>query len=119
MRPIKTQDNFGTRIDKELKDKQFSASPALTCSYSKCRKSFIKPIELAVRTEDSLETYPACPYCFSRVKEKEAENSRDFDEESEIRVENASLGLLREMEMLSDTEGKYIYELATMYVPSS
>lgn len=39
----------------------------IVCSYVKCGKSFSEPIELTVRAEGSLETYYACPHCFSRV----------------------------------------------------
>jgi len=37
------------------------------CSCAKCGKIFSQPVELTVRTEGSLETYHACPHCFSRV----------------------------------------------------
>jgi hypothetical protein len=40
---------------------------AIVCSYVKCGKVFSVPIELTVRANGSLETYYACPHCFSRV----------------------------------------------------
>ena len=40
---------------------------AIVCSYVKCGKIFSEPIELTVRANGSLETYHACPHCFSRV----------------------------------------------------
>lgn len=40
---------------------------ATACPYDKCGKFFSEPIELTVRMADSLETYFACPHCFSRV----------------------------------------------------
>ena len=41
--------------------------PATVCPYVKCGMIFSEPIELTVRAEGSLETYYACPHCFSRV----------------------------------------------------
>jgi DNA-directed RNA polymerase subunit RPC12/RpoP len=38
----------------------------MICPYVKCGKSFNKPIKLTVRLDDSIETYYACPHCFSR-----------------------------------------------------
>jgi hypothetical protein len=40
----------------------------MVCPQVKCGKSFNKPIKLTVRVDGSLETYYACPHCFSRVK---------------------------------------------------
>jgi len=51
----------------------WTSNPILTeeqpmvCPYTKCGKIFNRPIELTVRTNGSLETYYACPHCFSRV----------------------------------------------------
>lgn len=44
-----------------------SGEQAIVCPYVKCGKIFSAPIELTVRAEGSLETYYACPHCFSRV----------------------------------------------------
>jgi len=44
-----------------------SGEQAIVCPYVKCGKIFSAPIELTVRAEGSLETYHACPHCFSRV----------------------------------------------------
>lgn len=39
-----------------------------TCPYANCGKSFSEPIKLTVISEGGiLETYDACPYCFSQV----------------------------------------------------
>ena len=51
-----------------------SQKQAIVCSHSKCGRSFTQPIELTtIQTDGSLETYDACPHCFSRVNLK---NSR-------------------------------------------
>jgi DNA-directed RNA polymerase subunit RPC12/RpoP len=39
----------------------------MVCPYSKCGKAFSRPIELTIRTQNTLKTYYACPHCFSRV----------------------------------------------------
>jgi len=44
-----------------------SEEQASACSCTKCGKSFSQPVELTVRTKGSLETYQACPHCFSQV----------------------------------------------------
>ena len=44
-----------------------SPKQAISCSCSKCGKSFTEPIELTVQAEGSHETYHACPHCFSKV----------------------------------------------------
>ena len=36
----------------------------------------------------------------------------------ETKIENVTLGILKEIEILSDTKGRHIYHLARMYVPS-
>ena len=45
-----------------------SGEQAIVCPYVKCGKIFSEPIELTVRAEGSLETYYACPHCFSKVE---------------------------------------------------
>lgn len=44
-----------------------SEEQASVCSCDKCGKRFSQPVELTIRTKGSLETYQACPHCFSRV----------------------------------------------------
>lgn len=90
----------------------------LACSYSKCGRSFSEPIEVTIRTQGSpIETYHACPHCFSRVSDKGTEDQSAPVQVMEMRVEQASLEVLRSIEILSDTEGRHIFDLARMYVP--
>jgi len=45
-----------------------SQKQAIVCSHFKCGRSFTQPIELTtIQTDGSIETYDACPHCFSRV----------------------------------------------------
>ena len=44
-----------------------SPKQAISCSCSKCGRSFTEPIELTVLAEGSHEAYHACPHCFSKV----------------------------------------------------
>jgi len=61
---------------KTREDRQWDWSPnpiispeqSIVCPYIKCGKIFSQPIELTVRTKGSLETYYACPHCFSRIR---------------------------------------------------
>ncbi len=48
-----------------------SGDQATACPNDKCGKMFHEPIELTVKVKDSLETYSACPHCFSRVSDPE------------------------------------------------
>ena len=49
-----------------------SRKQIMVCSYSKCGKSFSKPLELSVaQAGGSLETYYACPHCLSRVNDSD------------------------------------------------
>jgi len=62
---------------KAREDKRWALTPrpamardqATACPYDKCGKFFSEPIKLTVRAESSLETYYACPHCFSRVSD--------------------------------------------------
>jgi len=62
--PIKTREN--KRWD-WTSNPVMPQGQATVCPYVKCGKLFSEPIELTVRGEGSLETYHACPHCFSRV----------------------------------------------------
>jgi len=62
--PIKTREN---RHWDWTSNPVMLRGQAVVCSYAKCGKSFSEPIELTVRAKGSLETYYACPHCFSRV----------------------------------------------------
>jgi len=42
-------------------------SKAFVCPYSKCRKTFQKPLMLTDASKMPRETYYACPHCLSRV----------------------------------------------------
>lgn len=42
-------------------------SKAFICPYSKCRRTFRKPLMLTDASKVPRETYYACPHCLSRV----------------------------------------------------
>jgi len=86
------------------------------CFSTECHKAFSKPVKLTVMAEGSFETYRACSYCFSPASEKSSERSRIPSQPKEIQVEPVTLEVLREIDILSDAEGKYVYHLASMYV---
>ena len=44
-----------------------------TCPNDECGKNFDHPIELTVLSSNPVETYPACPYCMSRIETREEE----------------------------------------------
>ncbi len=60
---------------------------ATVCPYVKCGKILSEPIKLTVRAEGSLETYYACPHCFSRMS---------FSDNLEKGLGEAPLGALRD-----------------------
>ena len=64
---------------------------AIVCSYVKCGKIFSEPIELTVRAgrESSIETYHACPHCFSRVSVSD-NLEKDLGEAPLFALKNAS-----------------------------
>jgi len=86
------------------------------CFSTESHKAVSKPVELTVRTEGSFATYRACSYCFSPASEKSSERSRIPMQPKEIQVEPVTLEVLREIDILSDAEGKYVFHLASMYV---
>jgi len=60
---------------KEKEDKRWdwTSNPVIpqthanVCSHIKCGRMFSEPLALTVRVDGSLETYQACPHCFSRL----------------------------------------------------
>jgi DNA-directed RNA polymerase subunit RPC12/RpoP len=55
-----------------LKKNEISNHESCTCPNDECGKNFDHPIQLTVLSSDPVETYPACPYCMSRIEmEKE------------------------------------------------
>ena len=58
-----TKNKRGARDSNPVK----SEEQATVYSCVKCGKSFSELVELTVRAEGSLETYHACPHCFSRI----------------------------------------------------
>jgi hypothetical protein len=96
-------------------ERQFPET-SITCAHAGCGRAFGEPTELTVRVNDSMETYSACPYCFTPVDEKKTEDSQASTEATEINVEQVTLDFLREMEILSDADGRYLTQLASKYV---
>lgn len=81
----------------------------------KCGRSYSKPIKLTVHQKGYSETYPACPYCFSRFSESQPIDSAASDDESEVQLELATHDVLTEIEICSDTEGRFIFQCAEFY----
>lgn len=63
----------------------------------KCNNSFSEPLELTVRTEGSIETYHACPHCFSRVAVSETSEKRP-DEDAASAITKAIQETAKEIE---------------------
>jgi hypothetical protein len=85
---------------KERENKRWDWTPtpvipeeqAIVCSYVKCGRIFSQPIELTVRAEGSLETYYACPHCFSRV-EAPSNLKKSLSEVSHVDLKKSSKGI--------------------------
>lgn len=56
-----------------LRKKETLNRETCTCPNDECGKSFDHPIEITVLSSNHAETYPACPYCMSRIDEKSEE----------------------------------------------
>ncbi len=65
---------------------------ATACPYVKCGKIFSEPIELTVLAEGSVETYYACPHCFSRVSVSD-NLEKDLSEAPLVALRDASNGI--------------------------
>jgi len=72
-----------------------SGEQAIVCPYVKCGKIFSEPIELTVRAEGSLETYYACPHCFSRVS---------VSDNLEKSLSEAPLGVLKKASEVTEND---------------
>ncbi len=73
-----------------------SPKQAIGCSCSVCGRSFTEPIELTiVQADGSLETYDACPHCFSRVslEDRRVEGTETPSDEFEKRPGEAPLSV--------------------------
>ena len=68
---------------------------AIVCPYVKCGKIFSEPIELTVRADGSLETYHACPHCFSRVS---------VSDNLEKNVSEVPLGVLKKASKVTEND---------------
>jgi hypothetical protein len=97
------------RITERLITSIESEAQVVVC---KCGRSFGKPIKLTVHLEGSSETYPACPYCFSRFNENGTTSSAASDDESEVQLGQATQDVVKEIEICSDTEGRFIFQCA-------
>jgi DNA-directed RNA polymerase subunit RPC12/RpoP len=61
------------------------------CGYERCGRSYALPVRLTdLSNKPKLETYYACPYCFSKVDETETEDMGDVDNELKV-MPNAEL----------------------------
>jgi len=56
-----------------------------TCPNDECGRSFDRPIEITVFSSNPPETYPACPYCMSRI---DTEREEEYEP-----TKNASMSL--------------------------
>lgn len=54
------------------------------CPNDQCGRSFEHPLQLTVLSSDPVETYPACPYCMSKI---------DIEEEKQQPLKQASMAL--------------------------
>jgi DNA-directed RNA polymerase subunit RPC12/RpoP len=54
-----------------LKKNEMTSNDTCVCPNDECGKSFDHPILLTVLSNDPVETYPACPYCMSRIERNE------------------------------------------------
>jgi len=54
------------------------------CPNDQCGKTFEHPLQLTVLCNDPVETYPACPYCMSRIENEEEREEREPQEDQEL-----------------------------------
>jgi len=54
-----------------LKKNSINTNETYVCSNGKCGKSFNHPLQLTILSSNPVETYPACPYCMSKIEIKE------------------------------------------------
>jgi DNA-directed RNA polymerase subunit RPC12/RpoP len=57
-----------------------------TCPNDECGKNFDRPIELTVLSSNPVETYPACPYCMSRIDIAEEEQKPTKNTLTSLRI---------------------------------
>lgn len=70
-----------------------------TCPNNECAKNFDHPIELTVLSSNPVETYLACPYCMSRIDERQ-------EVEEEPRVTKSSSATSRIAALLKKEQEK-------------
>jgi DNA-directed RNA polymerase subunit RPC12/RpoP len=85
-----------------LKKNETNTNENCTCPNDECGKSFDHPIQLTVLSNDPVETYPACPYCMSRI-DLEEENMKHTDQLPKVMKIKAVLQEEKEREESKDT----------------
>jgi hypothetical protein len=51
-----------------LKKNDIYTGETCTCPNIDCRRSFSHPLQVTVLSSNPVETYPACPYCMSKIE---------------------------------------------------
>lgn len=54
-----------------IKKSEMNTHETCVCPNDECGKTFDRPLQLTVLSSDPVETYPACPYCMSRIEIEE------------------------------------------------
>ena len=53
------------------KKDEINTRETCVCPNDECGRTFDRPLQLTVLSSDPVETYPACPYCMSRIEADE------------------------------------------------
>jgi len=85
--------NHGGLSLTSIKKSEMNAQETCTCPNDECGRTFEHPLQLTVLCSDPVETYPACPYCMSRIENEEEELEDQEQQEDQELAKNEPIAL--------------------------
>ena len=64
-----------------IKKSEMNGQETCTCPNDECGRTFEHPLQLTVLCSNPVETYPACPYCMSRIENEDEKREEQEDQE--------------------------------------
>jgi len=66
---------------KSIKKSEMKGQESLVCPNDECGRTFEHPLQLTVLCSEPVETYPACPYCMSKIENENEEGEKQENQE--------------------------------------
>jgi DNA-directed RNA polymerase subunit RPC12/RpoP len=81
--------NHGGLSLTSIKKNEMNNQETCICPNDECGRAFDHPVQLTVLSSDPVETYPACPYCMSRIETREEEQELTKEAPIALKIKTA------------------------------